>query len=52
MRNRGVSDLAAHTVEPEALVGPALTATIARARESAERNGMRHSLIITSDGSA
>lgn len=50
MRNRGVPDIGAHIVAPEALVGPALGGTIERARELAEGNGMRHNLIITSAG--
>lgn len=50
MRNRGVPDLAAHLAAPEALVGAALAATIERARALAERNGMRHLLILGSDG--
>ncbi len=50
MRNRGVPDLAPHLVEPEALTGPMLAGTIARAGELAQQNGMRHLLIITSEG--
>jgi hypothetical protein len=50
MRNRGVPDIAAHLVEPEALVGPALRPTIERAHELALRSGMRHDLIIASNG--
>lgn len=50
MRNRGVPAMAAHVVEPEALLEPALTDTLARAQDLAERNGMRHHLLITSAG--
>jgi hypothetical protein len=50
LRNRGVSDLAAHLVAPQALAHPALHTTIARAKELARRDGMRHHLIIATDG--
>jgi hypothetical protein len=50
MRNRGVPDMAAHLVEPDELLEPALADTLGRARELAERNGMRHHLLITSGG--
>ncbi len=50
MRNRGVTDLAAHLVEPDQLVGPALAGTIERARTLAESSGMRHLLIVTTEG--
>lgn len=50
MRNRGIPDLGAHLVEPAALHGPALVATIGQARELAERAGMRHLLIISREG--
>ncbi len=50
MRNRGVPDLAAHLVAPAALRDAALTATVERAVELSEHNGMRHTLIISSNG--
>lgn len=50
LRNRGVPDLAAHLVEPEALLEPTLAGTLADARELAARNGMRHHLLITTGG--
>ena len=50
MRNRGVPDMAAHVVEPDALLEPALADTLEHARELAGRNGMKHHLLITSGG--
>ena len=49
MRNRGVPDISAHLVGPEALRGSALADTIDEARRLAERNGMRHLLVVTTD---
>lgn len=50
MRKRGIPDVAAHIVEPEAL-GPArLADSIDEARALAQRNAMRHLLIISSEG--
>ena len=50
MRNRGVPDIGAHLVEPSALVGAELEGAIARARELAEQNTMRHLLLVTTEG--
>jgi ribulose-5-phosphate 4-epimerase/fuculose-1-phosphate aldolase len=50
MRKRGVSDLRDHLVEPGALVGSRVDATVAQARETAARNGMAHLLLVASDG--
>ena len=50
MRKRGISDLAVHLVEPSALAGANLEGSIAAALDIARRNGMRHVLLVTSDG--
>lgn len=50
MRNRGVADLGAHLVDPSALEQPSLSDTIDRAAAVAEKNGMRHLLIVTTEG--
>lgn len=50
MRNRGVADLAAHLVDPSALEPSSLPDTIDRAAALAEQNGMRHLLIVTTEG--
>jgi hypothetical protein len=50
MRKRGISDLAEHLVDHDALSGPRLAATLASARETADRKGMKHVLVITPDG--
>ena len=50
MRNRGVPDLSVHVVEPDALAGSALAATLDRARSLAQEHGMRHHLLITTEG--
>lgn len=50
MRNRGVLDMGLHLVEPAALEGPSLAASIESASALATRNGMRHALIITTEG--
>jgi ribulose-5-phosphate 4-epimerase/fuculose-1-phosphate aldolase len=50
MRNRGIADLAAHLVDPSALESSSLADTIDRAAALTEQNGMRHLLIVTSDG--
>ena len=50
MRKRGIPEVGAHIVEPSAL-GPArLAGSIDMARALAERNAMRHLLIISSEG--
>ncbi len=50
MRKRGVPDVGAHLVAPDALAGPDLAVSIARARALAEQNGMRHLLLVTPEG--
>ena len=50
MRNRGVPDLSAHLVEPASLAGSALDESLALARRLADENGMRHHLLITTQG--
>jgi ribulose-5-phosphate 4-epimerase/fuculose-1-phosphate aldolase len=50
MRKRGVSDLKDHLVEPSALIWAQRDATLARARETATRNGMAHILLVASNG--
>ena len=50
LRNRGVDGLAAHLVEPMALQGAAVRETVARAQEVAVTGGMRHHLLISTDG--
>jgi ribulose-5-phosphate 4-epimerase/fuculose-1-phosphate aldolase len=50
MRKRGVVDLRDHLVEPDALLAPAIDATIARARAIAVDHGMKHMLIVATDG--
>lgn len=50
LRNRGVTELGMHLVEPTALEGAALRGTMLQARAVAEANGMRHHLLITTDG--
>ena len=50
MRKRGVTHLPDHVVEPTALAGAALEETLARARERASANAMKHVLIVVSDG--
>ena len=50
LRNRGVTGLSVHLVAPVALTGGALLPTLERARSMAEQNGMRHHLVITSEG--
>lgn len=50
MRKRGVTRLVDHLVEPGAMVGAHLNATLARARETATLNGMKHVLLVVSDG--
>ena len=50
MRNRGVPDLAVHLVEPEALAEGELAETIARAHALSGQNGMRHLLMVTTEG--
>ncbi len=50
MKKRGIPDVAAHLVEPDALAGSGLAASIDRARALAEQNGMRHLLLLTTEG--
>lgn len=50
MRKRGVTDLRDHLIEPDALSKSRLAASVADARETAERNGMAHILLVVSDG--
>jgi hypothetical protein len=50
MEKRGIPDVSAHLVETDALAGPGLAGSIARAQELAVRNGMRHLLLLTTDG--
>lgn len=50
MRKRGVTRLVDHFVEPGALAGPRLAATLAAARETATANGMTHVLLLEQDG--
>lgn len=50
MRKRGVTDLHHHLVEPSALVGSQLRATLAQAGETATRNDMTHLLLVASNG--
>jgi len=50
MRNRGIADLAAHLVDPSALEPSSLPDTIDRAVALAERNRMRHLLVVTTEG--
>ena len=50
MRKRGVTRLDDHLVEAGALAGPQVAATLARARETADANGMKHVLLIEPDG--
>lgn len=50
MRKRGIPQVGAHIVEPSALSPARLAGTIERARALAERNDMRHLLIISSEG--
>ena len=50
MRKRGVTQLADHLVEPAALAPAELDRTLARARETAVAKGMKHVLIVVSDG--
>jgi hypothetical protein len=50
MRNRGVPDLSVHLVPPEALTGTAVGLALARAAELARTSGMRHHLLITTEG--
>lgn len=50
MRKRGVSDLRDHLVAPAALAGASLSGTLASAQAAAVRNGMRHVLLVTTDG--
>ena len=50
LRNRGVTDLRDHLVAPGDLVGPRLAATLARAVDAADQKGMKHVLVVTTDG--
>jgi ribulose-5-phosphate 4-epimerase/fuculose-1-phosphate aldolase len=50
MKKRGIPDVAAHLVESDALSEPKLAASIERARTLAEQNGMRHLLLLTTEG--
>lgn len=50
MRNRGVPDLSVHLVPPQALTGAVVGPVLARAGELARTNGMRHHLLITTEG--
>jgi ribulose-5-phosphate 4-epimerase/fuculose-1-phosphate aldolase len=50
MRKRGVTRLADHLVETDALAGPRVAASLAGARETATANGMNHVLLLEQDG--
>jgi hypothetical protein len=50
MRKRGIPALGPHVVAPEALLGPRQAESIAMAQELADRNGMRHLLLIGPEG--
>ena len=50
MLKRGIPDVSAHLVEPDALGGPMLGASIDRARALADQHGMRHLLLCTTEG--
>jgi hypothetical protein len=50
MRKRGVSDLAQYVVDPSALKGVALEATLASARATAQHNEMAHVLVVVDNG--
>ena len=50
MRKRGVNDLREHLVAPAALAGASLSGTLGSAQAAAVRNGMRHVLLVTTEG--
>jgi len=50
MKKRGVPDIGAHLVDPSALAGAQLAASIETAQALAVENGMRHLLLITTEG--
>jgi len=50
LKKRGVPDVAAHLVEPRALAGQRLAASIEKAQALASQHAMRHLLLITTEG--
>jgi hypothetical protein len=50
MRKRGIPDLSAHLVTPDALAGTSLTDSIDLAKRLASRNDMRHLLLCSTEG--
>ncbi len=50
MQKRGIPHLGPHVVAQQALLGPRQPESIAMAREMATRNGMKHLLLIGSEG--
>ena len=50
LRKRGIVDLRDHLVDPAALRAPVIDGTIARARAIAVDHGMKHVLIVATDG--
>ena len=50
MRKRGIPDVGAHLVAPDALAGEALARSIEQAQSLASENGMRHLLLVTTEG--
>ena len=50
MRKRGIPDVGAHLVAPDALAGEALARSIPQAQSLASQNGMRHLLLLTTEG--
>jgi hypothetical protein len=50
MKKRGIPDVGAHLVESSALAGEQLAASIENAQALASQNGMRHVLLITTEG--
>jgi hypothetical protein len=50
MQKRGIPDVSSHLVAPDALVGNSLAGSIELARSLAQQNGMRHLLLLTTEG--
>lgn len=50
MRKRGITDLQMHLLEPSAFSGLQVEATLAKAHETAARNGMAHYLLLATNG--
>jgi hypothetical protein len=50
MRKRGVTSLGEHLVAPDTLVGPALTSALTQARDRTRQNGMKHVLLVATNG--